>query len=68
MKASLDLFLNEGGSLEELELKIEVSDEVKNKVKENEKLLEDGNKVLQRERVMNAYNEEYAEYEIRENR
>ena len=40
LKTSLEILLNEGGNLKSLEAKIEVSDTVKNQVKENKALLD----------------------------
>jgi len=39
LKTSLEIFLNEGGSLIELEKKIEISENVLKQVKENDKKL-----------------------------
>lgn len=40
LKSALELFLNDGGNLEELEKQIEISDDVKLQVNNNQKILE----------------------------
>lgn len=44
MKSAIELFLNVGGNLEELEKQLEISDDVKLEVKNNEKILEQVNR------------------------
>lgn len=40
LKFAIELFLNEGGKLSDLEQRLEISDDVKFEVKNNEKILE----------------------------
>lgn len=52
LKSAIELFLNVGGNLEELEKQLEISDDVKLEVKNNEKILEQVNRKNNKQSVV----------------